>query len=82
MRSEFIHLKTPTTITNSWRDIVTDLVTIRNSKGYSQEYLADKIGCTSSLIHKWEQYKRVPSGFMFTCWADALNAKIKIETRQ
>ena len=29
-------------------------------------------------IHKWEQYKRVPSGFLLSCWLDALGLKIKV----
>lgn len=82
MPSEFTHLITPTTITNDWRNVVADLVTIRNSKKISQEKLAHTIGCTASLVHKWEQFKRIPSGFMFVCWADALDAKIQIEIRQ
>jgi ribosome-binding protein aMBF1 (putative translation factor) len=48
----------------------------------SQEALAHEIGCASSLIHKWEQCKRVPSGFMFACWIDALEAEIKIEIKE
>jgi len=67
------------TITNSWKDIIKQLVDIRTSQGLSQEQLAFKIGCHPSLVHKWEQHKRVPSGFMFSCWADALGAKIKIQ---
>lgn len=66
-------------ITNSWKDIIQQMVAIRNAQGISQEQLAFKIGCHPSLIHKWEQHKRVPSGFMFSCWADALGAKIKIQ---
>jgi|TARA_S200002703_G_scaffold88899_1_gene76767 DNA-binding transcriptional regulator YiaG len=66
-------------ITNSWKDIIQQMVAIRNAQGISQEQLAFKIGCHPSLVHKWEQHKRVPSGFMFSCWADALGAQIKIQ---
>lgn len=45
----------------------------------SQEALAHKIGCASSLIHKWEQYKRLPSGFLFLCWLQALDCKVEIK---
>ena len=82
MRSEFTHYTTAKPISNSWRDIVTKLVEIRNQKDISQEQLAFMIGCHPSLIHKWEQHKRVPSGFMFVCWADALDAEIKIKTQE
>ena len=67
-----------TEVTDSYSLMVNSLVERRNDLGYSQEALADMIGCTTSLIHKWEQYKRVPSGFMLTCWLDALGVEIKI----
>lgn len=67
-----------TEVTDSYSLMVNSLVDRRNDLGYSQEALADMIGCTTSLIHKWEQYKRVPSGFMLTCWLDALGVEIKI----
>jgi len=67
-----------TEVTDSYSLMVTALVERRNDLGYSQETLADMIGCTTSLVHKWEQYKRVPSGFMLTCWLDALGVEIKV----
>ena len=67
-----------TPVSETYANIVEQLVQRRNDLGYSQEALADMIGCTTSLIHKWEQYKRVPSGFMFACWLDALGVEIKI----
>ena len=79
MRSQLTHYTEPKQNTTSWQEIVTSLVEIRKARGLSQEALAHEIGCASSLIHKWEQYKRVPSGFMFACWIDALQAQIKIE---
>ena len=79
MRSELTHYTKPRVNTNSWQHLVTTLVAIRNERGYSQEELAHRIGCAASLIHKWEQYKRVPSGFMFVCWLDALEAQIEIK---
>ena len=70
-----------TQVTDSYSLMVTALVERRNHLGYSQEALADIIGCTTSLIHKWEQYKRVPSGFMLTCWMDALGVEIKVSPK-
>lgn len=67
-----------TPVTDSYARMVEQLVDRRNELGYSQEVLADMIGCTTSLIHKWEQYKRVPSGFMLTCWLDALGCTIEV----
>ena len=74
----FSHYVNEIKVTDSYENLINQLVHRRNELGYSQEKLADRIGCASSLIHKWEQYKRVPSGFMLTCWLDALGAKIKV----
>ncbi len=82
MRSHLTHYTKPKANTTSWQNVITSLVQARNIRGYSQEELAHRIGCTSSLIHKWEQAKRVPSGFMFACWLDALEAEIKIEIKE
>ena len=82
MRSYLTHYTKPKANTTSWQNVITSLVQARNTRGYSQEELAHRIGCTSSLIHKWEQAKRVPSGFMFACWLDALDAEIKIEIKE
>tara|TARA_R100000458_G_C8266445_1_gene241466 strand:+ start:676 stop:924 length:249 start_codon:yes stop_codon:yes gene_type:complete len=81
MRSDFTHYNKPKSISNNWQTIVSELVVLRNDYGLSQEELADRIGCTSSLIHKWEQYKRVPSNFLLICWLDALNAQIEIKKK-
>jgi ribosome-binding protein aMBF1 (putative translation factor) len=74
----FSHYKKLTEVTVSYRDAVQELVEHRHALGISQEELAQRIGCASSLIHKWEQHKRVPSGFLFTCWLDALGCQITI----
>lgn len=74
----FHHYKEETEVTDSYSTMVVQLVERRKNLGISQESLAHDIGCATSLIHKWEQYKRVPSGFMLTCWLDALGCTIKI----
>jgi len=62
--------------------MVATLANLRNEQGVSQEELAHRIGCASSLVHKWEQFKRVPSGFMLACWLDALEAEVHIARKQ
>ena len=62
-----------------WEAVVRSLVQIRLQQGITQEVLADKIGCASTLVGKWESYHRVPSGFLLSCWAEALGAKIQIQ---
>lgn len=61
--------------------MVEALTAARVGKKLSQEELAFRIGCTSSLIHKWETHKRLPSGFMLICWLDALEYDIEIKKR-
>ena len=63
---------------NGYEIMVHQLIKRRHELGYSQEALAFKIGCAKSLIHKWEQYKRVPSGFMLGCWVEALGLQIRV----
>lgn len=81
MRSKFTHYTKPKKVPDVWSDIVSDLVKLRNKKQWSQEELAHRIGCNPSLVHKWEQYKRVPSGFMLSCWVEALDGKVEIKTK-
>lgn len=69
---------TPKSPSEHWESVVGSLVSIRKEQGITQEVLADKIGCASSLVHKWECYKRFPSGFLLICWAEALGAQIQI----
>ena len=58
--------------------MVDQLIKRRHELGMSQEQLSFEIGCAKSLIHKWEQYKRVPSGFMLGCWVEALGLQIEV----
>lgn len=79
LKMQFTHYKRPVKVTESWQKIIEDLKKYRNKKGFSQEFLAGEMGIEPSLMQKWETYKRVPSGFMFSCWLDALGLGIKIE---
>ena len=58
--------------------MVDQLIKRRHELGMSQEQLSFEIGCAKSLIHKWEQYKSVPSGFMLGCWVEALGLQIEV----
>tara|TARA_Y100001973_G_C5196456_1_gene334583 strand:+ start:1129 stop:1380 length:252 start_codon:yes stop_codon:yes gene_type:complete len=80
--TEFTHLKQPVTIDPNWHAVVSRLVEARHAAALSQEALAHKIGCASSLIHKWEQFKRLPSGFLLLCWLEALDCEIEIRSRR
>ena len=67
---------------NGYEYIVNQLIRKRHEAGWSQEELAHRIGCSKSLIHKWEQYKRVPTGFMLGCWVDALGLQITVNEKE
>ncbi len=68
-------------IPNNYEQMIQMLVAARHEQGLSQDRLAHKVGCTESLIHKWEQHKRVPSGFFLMCWLDALGYDIEVKKR-
>ena len=78
----FTHFNRPVRIPKNYDDLVLRLIIARSERGLSQEALADKIGCTVSLIHKWETHKRIPSGFMLMCWLDALDYEIEVTQRE
>ena len=78
----FQHFKEETVVPDTYQEIILSLVQHRHKLGMSQEELAHQIGCAKSLVHKWEQYKRVPSGFMFSCWLEALGLTIKVHKKK
>ena len=67
----------PPSVPNNYETLVRLLIDARHERGLSHESLARKIGCTESLVHKWEQFKRMPSGFMLMCWLEALEYDIE-----
>lgn len=77
----FTHLKKPVSIPKDYDLLVSQLIDARLGQSLSQEELAHRIGCTVSLIHKWETHKRIPSGFMLICWLDVLGYEIEVKER-
>jgi len=65
----------------NYERLVSLLVAARYKQSLSQEALAHSIGCATSLVHKWETHKRIPSGFMLICWLDALDHSIEIKEK-
>jgi len=78
----FQHYKVETEVTDTYQYVISQLVVHRTKQKLTQKNLAYKIGCAESLIHKWEQHKRVPSGFLFACWLDALGLTIKVHKKK
>lgn len=79
---KFTHFNKPVNIPKNYDLLVKSLICARSEQGLSQESLADRIGCTPSLVHKWEMHKRIPSGFMFMCWLDALGYEIEVKKKE
>ena len=63
-------------------DIIPQFVKARNNKGITQANLDDILGVAKGLVSKWEVGIRKPSGYLFCCWADALDCDIKLEMRK
>lgn len=78
----YTYYNRPVTIPKDYELLVKELTAARSEQSLSQEALAHKVGCTVSLIHKWETNKRIPSGFMLTCWLDALGYDIEVKKRE
>lgn len=78
----FTRYNKPVSIPKDYDKMVNMLIDARYEQGLSQEKLAFSIGCTVSLIHKWESHKRIPSGFMLMCWLDALGYDIEVTKRK
>jgi len=77
----YTYYNRPVTIPKDYELMVSMLIDARFEQSLSQERLAHKMGCTTSLIHKWETHKRIPSGFMLICWLDALGYDITVTKR-
>ena len=62
--------------------IIPQFVEARNRKGITQANLDDILGVAIGLVSKWEVGLRKPSGYLFCCWADALDCDIVLELRK
>ena len=70
-----------TRLSHNYNEMIEMLIDARHDQGLSQPQLANIIGCTESLIHKWEQHKRVPSGFFLMCCLEALGYDIEVKKK-
>ncbi len=60
------------------KEIVKDLIRLRHEHKMTQEELNHRLGVADRLVSKWECGLRTPTSFHLYCWADALNAQLKI----
>ena len=62
-----------------YQQVIPQFVEQRKKLNLSQSAIDDVIGCAKGLVSKWEVGIRKPSGFLFCCWADALQCSIIIK---
>jgi len=62
--------------------VIPQFVVARKSKGISQLEMDEVLGVAKGLVSKWECGIRKPSGWLFCCWADALDMKITLTPKK
>ncbi len=62
-------------------NLLDQLIARRHELQLSQSAMDYKVGCADGLVGKWERQKRIPSGFMLSCWVDALDCELQIKQR-
>ena len=68
--------------TSFHNQLITQFVAKRHKLGMSQMDLDEKIGVARGLVSKWEVGIRKPSGFLFCCWANALECTIILKEKK
>ena len=66
----------------AYKELIQELVKVRQKTGQSQSELDVVIGCAEGLVSKWECGMRKPGAFLFSCWADALECKIQLTPKK
>ena len=61
--------------------VIPQFVAIRKQMGISQLEMDEILGVAKGLVSKWECGIRKPSGWLFCCWADALNMTIQLQPK-
>jgi len=62
--------------------VIPQFVKIRKDMGISQLEMDEILGVAKGLVSKWECGIRKPSGWLFCCWAEALDAEIVIKKKR
>ena len=62
--------------------VIPQFVAIRKQMGISQLEMDEILGVAKGLVSKWECGIRKPSGWLFCCWAEALDAEIVIKKKE
>lgn len=61
--------------------LIPQFVTARKKLNISQLEMDEILGVAKGLVSKWECGIRKPSGWLFCCWADALNMTIQLQPK-
>ena len=60
------------------KQVIPQFVDARKAKEISQLEMDEILGVAKGLVSKWECGIRKPSGWLFCCWADALDMQITL----
>lgn len=63
------------------KEVVSSLVYRRKELKLTQDELNHKLGMSDRHLSKWECGMRTPTAFHLYCWADSLEAKLTIVTK-
>lgn len=58
---------------------IRELAQRRKEMGISQLELDKIIGMADGHVAKWESFARLPTGWMLSCWVEALQCEIEIK---
>jgi len=61
--------------------LIPQFVAARKKLNISQLEMDEILGVAKGLVSKWECGIRKPSGWLFCCWADALNMTIQLQPK-
>lgn len=65
-----------------YEQLIPQFVQRRKELGITQSTLDNDMNIARGLVSKWEVGIRKPSGFLFCCWANALECHIKIKPKE
>jgi len=67
---------------NFYEQLIPQFVQRRKELGITQSTLDNDMNIARGLVSKWEVGIRKPSGFLFCCWAEALDCEIILKPKE
>ena len=65
-----------------YEQLIPQFVQRRKELGITQSTLDNDMNIARGLVSKWEVGIRKPSGFLFCCWAEALDCEIILKPKE